>query len=212
MRAGRLEHPLVVRLCHWLSALATAVLIGSGLELFTAFPSFGDKLPPREVFVPPDFMRLGGWLGGALQWHLTFAWLFLMTGIVYVTYQLASGNYRQVLFRKADAAAVWPIARYYLRLGPRPLPRVTYNPLQKLAYTCAIALGLILVASGLALHKPVQLSLLVTAFGGLRPARLWHFLAMSGLLAFIPAHVALVALHGWSNFASMWTGTKASGR
>jgi thiosulfate reductase cytochrome b subunit len=46
----------------------------------------------------------------------------------------------------------------------------------------------------------------VWAFGGLRLTRIWHFAAMTGLLGFIPGHLIMVALHGWSNFASMWTG------
>jgi Ni,Fe-hydrogenase I cytochrome b subunit len=33
MRAARLEHPAVVRLCHWLAALAVTILIASGLEI-----------------------------------------------------------------------------------------------------------------------------------------------------------------------------------
>jgi hypothetical protein len=31
---------------------------------------------------------------------------------------------------------------------------------------------------------------------------------MCGLMAFIPGHLLMVAVHGWSNFASMWTGSK----
>lgn len=204
--AGRLEHPAVVRLCHWLSALAIAILVASGLEVFAAFPSFGDKVPQRDLFVPPEVMRLGGWLGGALQWHLTFAWLFLATGAVYTVYQVATRNYRQVLFSRADVHGVWPMVRHYFFAGPRPAQRGTYNPLQKLAYTTAIALGLVLAATGLALYKPVQLSGLVWSFGGLRLTRVWHFAAMTGLLGFIPGHLIMVALHGWSNFASMWSG------
>jgi len=65
-----------------------------------------------------------------------------------------------------------------------------------------------LVVTGAALHKPVQLSWLTTLLGGFRLARFWHFAAMCGLLAFIPAHVLMVALHGWRNFASMWIGIR----
>jgi Ni/Fe-hydrogenase b-type cytochrome subunit len=209
MRAERLEHPAVVRVCHWLSALAIAVLVASGLELFAAFPSFGDKLPQRDFFAPPDAVRLGGWLGGALQWHLTFAWLLLMSGMAYVVYQVSTRNYRQVLFSAANARGVWPMVRHYFFFGPRPPIAESYNPLQKLAYTSALGFGFVLAATGLALYKPVQLSGLVWAFGGLRPTRIWHFAAMTGLLGFIPGHLIMVTLHGWSNFASMWTGTGA---
>jgi thiosulfate reductase cytochrome b subunit len=151
-------------------------------------------------------VRLGGWLGGALQWHLTFAWLFTFAGAGYLAYQTASGNYRQVLLAGPDARGVWPMVRHYFFFGSRPPRTATYNPLQKLAYTSAIALCAALVITGLALYKPVQLSWLVAALGGLRLTRVWHFAAMCGLLAFIPGHVLMVALHGWSNFASMWTG------
>ncbi|HKB13305.1 MAG TPA: cytochrome b/b6 domain-containing protein [Vicinamibacterales bacterium] len=210
MRAARLEHPAVVRLCHWLSALAAAILVASGLELFAAFPSFGDKVPQRDLFTPPEIIRLGGWLGGALQWHLTFAWLFLITGIVYGSYQAATRNFRQVLFVSADAGGVWPMVRHYFLSGPRPAQHDAYNPLQKLAYTTAIALGLVLAVTGLALYKPVQLSSVVWLLGGLRLTRTWHFAAMSGLVAFVPGHIIMVALHGWRNFASMWTGSQRS--
>jgi thiosulfate reductase cytochrome b subunit len=203
----RLEHPSLVRLCHWLAALAVGVLVASGLEIFAAFPSFGDKIPQRNLIVPPDAVRLGGWLGGALQWHLTFAWLFGTVGAAYVIYQGASGNYRQVLFVPADVRGVWPMARHYFLFGPKPLQSETYNPLQKLAYTTALGLGVVLLVTGVALFKPVQLSPLVDALGGIQRLRLWHFSAMAGLLAFVPGHLVMVALHGWGNFASMWTGS-----
>ncbi len=44
--------------------------------------------------------------------------------------------------------------------------------------------------------------------GGFPRARIWHFLAMCGFLAFIPGHLLMVADHGWSNFASMLVGWK----
>ena len=208
MRAQRSEHPTVVRLCHWLSALAAAILVASGLEIFAAFPSFGDKVPEVDLFVPPAAMRLGGWLGGALQWHLTFAWLLMAAGLAYVVYQASSLNYRQVLFVASDVRGVWPMVRHYFFFGPKPPDRGTYNPLQKLAYTTVIGLAAVLVMTGLALYKPVQLAWLVSALGGFRWVRVWHFAAMCGVLGFIPGHLVMVALHGWSNFASMWTGSK----
>ena len=41
------EHPSVVRLCHWAFALAIAVLIGSGLEVFAAFPDSARRFRSR---------------------------------------------------------------------------------------------------------------------------------------------------------------------
>ena len=36
-----------------------------------AVPSFGVKIPQKDFLHFPAWMRLGDWLGGALQWHLT---------------------------------------------------------------------------------------------------------------------------------------------
>jgi Ni/Fe-hydrogenase b-type cytochrome subunit len=210
MSAERLEHPTAVRLCHWAIALALAVLIPSGLKIFAAFPGFGDKIPQTDLFVPPSTLRLGGWLGGALQWHFTFAWLFASALVVYLTYQIVSRNGRQVLFVTRDVRGVWPMVRYYFFFGPKPTVTDTYNPLQKMAYSVAILLLLVSLVTGVALSRPVQLSWLVTGLGGFRLTRIWHFAAMCGLLGFIPGHLVMVVLHGWRNFASMWTGWKST--
>jgi Ni/Fe-hydrogenase b-type cytochrome subunit len=202
----RFEHPAVVRVCHWAFALALLVLIGSGLEVFAAFPAFGEKIPQSDLFVPPSVVRIGGWLGSALQWHLTFAWLLALAMMVYVAYQVVSRNGRQVLFAAHDVRGVWPMARHYFFFGPRPAVTETYNPLQKLAYSVAVLLILVSLVTGFALYKPVQLSWLIYGLGGFRLTRIWHFAAMCGLLAFIPGHLVMVALHGWKNFAGMWTG------
>ncbi|HEX5110489.1 MAG TPA: cytochrome b/b6 domain-containing protein [Vicinamibacterales bacterium] len=209
MRPEAVEHPAAVRLSHWVAAGAVAVLVMSGLEIFAAFPSFGGKIPQHDLLALPEAIRLGGWLGGALQWHVTFAALLMAAGFAYAVYEAASGNYRQVLFACRDLAGVWPMVRHYVLRAPKPVVRGTYNPLQKLAYTAALALGFILAVTGMALYKPVQLSWLVTALGGFGMVRVWHFAAMCGLLAFIPGHLVMVALHGWRNFVSMWVGTRA---
>ena len=47
-----------------------------------------------------------------------------------------------------------------------------------------------------------------TGMGGFRMVRVWHFAAMLGLVSFIPGHLIMVAVHGWSNFYSMLTGWK----
>ena len=43
------EHPFVVRLCHWLNAISLFVMVGSGLQIFRAFPSFGAKIPQKDL-------------------------------------------------------------------------------------------------------------------------------------------------------------------
>jgi len=203
------EHPWAVRLCHWTNAVAIAVLALSGLRIFNAFPSFGSKIPERDLIeAVPQAITIGGWLGGALQWHFTFMWIFAGGVVSYVLWQLSSGHYETVVFTTRDVSGVWPMIRHYFFFGPKPVATSQYNPLQKLAYTAAILLGGVSLLTGLVMYKPAQLSALAWLFGGYAGARLVHFLAMCGMLAFIPGHLLMVGLHGWDNFASMLTGWK----
>ena len=205
------EHPIFVRVCHWTSAVAIGVLFASGLLIFSAFPSFGAKLPERDLIEGvPQALTLGGWLGGALQWHFTFMWVFASGGIAYVIAQVASGHFRTVLFNRRDLPGVWPMVRHYFFFGPTPSATGQYNALQKLAYTTAVFLGALQVITGAVMYKPSQLSTLGLLMGGYHNARLLHFLGMCGLLAFIPGHLIMVALHGWDNFRSILTGWKMS--
>lgn len=202
------EHPLVIRWCHWILGVSILVLIFSGWQIFWAFPSFGPKIPQRDFIHLPQSLMLGGWLGGGLQWHFTFIWIFVIAGIVYLAFQIASGRYRMLLFTPADLPGVWPMIRHYFLFGRKPLQDQPYNPLQKLAYTGAVALGILAVLTGMAIYNPNQFSLLATLMGGFRLARVWHFAVMSAFLAFIAGHLVMVALHGWNNFMSMLTGWK----
>ena len=202
------EHPLPIRLCHWLNAVSLVVLIASGLRIFRAFPSFGPRLPESTLIDIPEALTLGGWLGGALQWHITFAWIYAITGLVYLGYQLFSGRYRQVLFGLRDFPGVWPMLRHYFFWGRKPREVEPYNPLQKHAYTSVILLGILSVLTGMVLYNPVQFSLLASLVGGFHLARIWHFSIMCLFLLFIAGHLIMVVLHGWGNFVSMLTGWK----
>ena len=202
------EHSWAVRVVHWTNAIAIGVLTMSGLRIFTAFPSFGQKIPETQLIEIPAALTLGGWLGGALQWHFTFMWIFAAGGLLYVVSQIASGHYRTVLFTSRDVPGVWPMARHYFFFGDKPPVTSQYNPLQKLAYTSAFALGAISLLTGLVMFKPAQFSGLGLIFGGYHNARIIHFLSMCGILAFVPGHLIMVALHGWDNCRSMFTGWK----
>ncbi len=202
------EHPLAIRITHWVNAISLFVMITSGLRIFRAFPSFGPKIPEKVLLDIPKSLTLGGWLGGALQWHFTFMWLFAASGTFYVAYQLISGHYRTLLFTPRDILGVWPMVRHYFFFGPKPPATGQYNSLQKLAYTSTIGLGALSLLTGIVLYKPVQFSWLAFLFGGFHLTRIWHFAAMCGFLAFIPGHLIMVAVHGWQNFYSMLVGWK----
>src|SRR5277367_4467045 len=207
---GVYEHPLPVRFCHWLNSVSLFVMAGSGLRIFLAFPSFGPKIPQKNLVNFPPALTIGGWLGGALQWHFTFAWIYVLTGVAYVAYEVFSGNIRQILFIPKDIPGVWPMVRHYFFFGRKPPQTETYNPLQKLAYTSAILLGILSMLTGMVLFNPVQFSFLAALMGGSHRARLWHFGVLCAMVFFVIGHLVMVALHGWNNFMSMLSGWKRS--
>ena len=69
-----------------------------------------------------------------------------------------------------------------------------YNAVQKLAYLFVIADTVLIVLSGLVVWKSVQFPLLRELIGGFDNARVVHFFAMAGLVAFFAVHVVMVAL------------------
>jgi len=198
---GARPHPLVIRLAHWIGGPLLVLMAGSGLQIFAAYPTFGARGAeywwyPFAGTAPPTWLRFGGWLAGARHWHFALAWLFVVTGAIYVLYLLSSGEWRRRLFLPArDVGGALRMLAYYLRLNRTPPPIGFYNGLQRLAYTSVIGFGVLEVASGLALYKPVQLWWLVALLGGYDVARVVH---MSGLLLFAGftiTHLVLVALH-----------------
>jgi thiosulfate reductase cytochrome b subunit len=214
------EHPLVIRITHWVNAISLTVMILSGIQIFAAFPSFSAKVPQHNLITyPPHFtptsiggwfrgLALGGWLAGGWNWHFLFVWPFVISGVLYVVYQIFTGRFRALLFVPRDIPGVWPMVKHYFLFAKKPPLTQQYNPLQKLAYSSTIFFGIISVLSGLVVFNPVQFSWLGALMGGFHYARLWHFLAMCGFLAFIPGHLIMVAIHGWNNFIAMLTGWK----
>src|SRR5574339_1113024 len=91
-------HPLVVRITHWLNALAVLVMIASGWRIYNASPLFDWRFPPE--------ITLGGWLAGALQWHFAAMWLLALNGLVYVAYGILSGHFRRNLLPVSPRAVV----------------------------------------------------------------------------------------------------------
>jgi Ni,Fe-hydrogenase I cytochrome b subunit len=61
------EHSWLVRFTHWVNAISLVVLTMSGLQIYTAFPSFGAKIPQKDLWHVPEWMRLGDWLGEVLE-------------------------------------------------------------------------------------------------------------------------------------------------
>src|SRR6202030_2629142 len=69
-----------------------------------------------------------------------------------------------------------------------------YNAVQKLLYLGVVMAGIVIVASGLAIWKPVQLWWLTGSLGGYEAARIVHFLAMAAIATFLAVHVVMALL------------------
>lgn len=179
-------HPALVRLWHWINVLAMTLMIMSGWRIYNASPVF----PPFRF---PDMLTLGGWLGGALQWHFAGMWLLAFNGLAYLTLNLASGRLWRKLF-PLTIETVWRDLRAALRGRLTHADPRHYNGLQRAAYLFAIADLVLMVLSGLALWKSVQFPLLTQAMGGYEGVRRVHFFAMTALVAFVAGHVTMVAL------------------
>ena len=98
------EHPFIVRLCHWVNAVSLFVMVGSGLQIFRAFPSFGAKIPQKDLIHWPKAFALGGWLGGALQWHLTFMWIYSALGWCISAIRFSAGT----ISKSCSCRAIFP--------------------------------------------------------------------------------------------------------
>jgi thiosulfate reductase cytochrome b subunit len=75
-------HPGWLRVCHWLNALAILIMVTSGWRIYNASPLFN--------FSFPNELTLGGWLGGALQWHFAGMWLFGINGVIYLLINISA--------------------------------------------------------------------------------------------------------------------------
>ena len=210
---ARPTQPWPIRLTHWVNVPVLVVMAASGLQILAAYPDFGPRGAtygwyPFAGTKPPEWLRLGGWLAGARSLHFALAWLLVANGLGYLLYFLASGEWRRRLFRPLrDLPGALAMALYYLRLRREPPLIGHYNPLQRFAYTSAILLAAIEVASGLAIYKPVQLSWLTALFGGYDAARVVHFAGLVALALFTAGHVLMIALHPRA-FREMVTGER----
>lgn len=190
------RHPLIRRLAHWLMAFAVLVLIASGWGIYNASPIFGFRFPNwaalgYDVDVSLAWHNDPG-VASAIAWHFAAIWLLLGGFVAFVLQGLLSGHFRRDylpvtprgFLRDFLAAATFRLAH---RLGE-------YNSVQKAFYLGVLFAVTMMILSGLAIWKPVQLSGLTWLFGGFQSARIVHFVFMAALSLFVIVHVVLVAL------------------
>ncbi len=239
----RIRHSLTVRITHWVNALAMALLLLSGLQIFNAHPAlyWGDRSDrDRPLFalsarLTPDgpvgvtrvlghefettgvlgWSRAGDggyeargfpswatvpgprWLAMGRRWHLFFAWLFVINGLVYLTWSLGSRHLtRDLVPSTPDWRALPGSVARHLRF--RFDHTLGYNPLQKLSYAVVVlVLAPLVLLTGLSMSPWIESIVPISeVFGGRQSARTVHFVIAFAFLAFTLVHVVMVLLTG----------------
>lgn len=165
----------------------------------------------------PSWATMPSWysLADGRIWHFFFAWVFVLNGLLWLAYSLASRHlWRDLVPMRGEFGRIGATFRAHLRLHfPSGDEARSYNVLQKLAYL-AVALGALplMVLTGLTMSPRMDAGFpaLLTVFGGRQTARTIHFITAFALVGFLLVHVAMVVASGaWNNLRSMVTGRYA---
>jgi thiosulfate reductase cytochrome b subunit len=216
------RHSLAVRILHWINVIALTILLMSGLQIFNAHPalnwgisSYAGNPPLFEL--PhgfPSWMTLPGvrWLAMGRRLHFFFAWIFVINGLFYVGYSIASRHLRRDLTpSRSDWRSIGRSIQDHLRLRhPKGEAARRYNVLQKLAYLFVIfALLPFVILMGWAMSPRLDAVIpgWIDVVGGRQSARTLHFIAAWAIVAFVLVHVFEVVITGVvNNLRSMLTG------
>jgi thiosulfate reductase cytochrome b subunit len=162
----------------------------------------------------PSWITLPGEqdLATARRWHFFFAWLFVINGLIYIAYGLASGQLRAryvpTVFQLLHILDL--IKEHVLLRFPEGDEAKRYNVIQKITYFIVVLVLLpVQILAGLAMSPGMDSAApwLLLLFGGRQSARTIHFIDASLLVLFVIVHVALVVLSGpLNNMRGMITG------
>jgi thiosulfate reductase cytochrome b subunit len=215
VRKKTVRHAALVRVTHWLTAVAFLVLLFTGCEIILTHPRFywgetgnvtmkplfkipvpssRDTVPTGYNFVLPDW---NGW-GRAL--HFEAAWLLVFTALVYGVWGLWTGHFRRNLLPERGD---WSWRAFWRDLWRSPRDKTgaaTYNVVQRVAYFGVIFfLFPMVIWTGLALSPTFNAAFpwFVDVLGGRQSARTLHFFITIALTLFLVVHVTMVAMSGF---------------
>lgn len=152
------------------------------------------------------------WLAMGRQWHLFFAWLFVINGLIFTAYALASRHVtRDLAPNGKDWRSIGKSLKEHLVLKHQTGDEAKrYDVLQKLAYaTILFIVAPLIVLTGLAMSPTIDTAFpwILTILGGRQAARTIHFVACFSFVGFVIIHVFQVILTGFfNNIRSMVTG------
>jgi len=215
------RHSALVRVTHWITAIAFLALAVTGVELVISHPRFywGDTgnvetpslfelpIPASRAsvktgysFVLPD---QNGW---SRSLHFQAAWALVFAGAFYVAGGMMRRHFRRNLV--PDAASLRNgLGQALTAAGDNG---ESYNAVQRLTYL-GVVFGLVplMIWTGLAMSPAVTAVFprAMSVFGGHQSARTIHFVGFGLLLVFVLGHVAMVYRAGFrSRTMAMITG------
>ncbi|KPF91238.1 HupC [Novosphingobium sp. AAP83] len=184
-----------------------------GLEIpttgFLGFTENSIRAFPPLVTIPNYYSLAEG-----RQWHFFFAWVLVISAVLYLLYSILSKHLSRDLAlqpHERKFGHLWHDLKQHARLRfPKGEAARAYNPLQKIAYL-GVIFGLIplVVLTGLTMSPMLNAAFpwLLDLFGGRQSARSIHFLCAGGFAAFTVIHLFMVVLAGPINeLRSMVTG------
>jgi thiosulfate reductase cytochrome b subunit len=227
--AVRSRHSLLVRVTHWITFLAFAALLVTGVEILISHPRFywGEAgnvrtpalfqlpIPASRATIPTGYGYVlpdqNGW---SRYLHFQAAWVAVLTGLLYLGYGFFNGHFRRNLLpARADLSArgLSTVIARHLRLKPAGDDAAgSYNVLQRLSYLFVIfVLFPLVVWTGLAMSPAIAAAApaVVSVLGGQQSARTIHFFVSILLVLFLVVHVIMVLLSGFQNrMRAMLTG------
>jgi thiosulfate reductase cytochrome b subunit len=214
-------HSYSVRICHWINVVACVYLLWSGVHILLDFPELYWGHTGYRGY--PAAFRLADW---GLSWdeagrlgdrrwgrnyHFTFAWVFLINGLVYVGWNLYSRHFRNQMWparSELTAAHVRTELRDHVRWRSRGssdgLPpaqsRGSYGSLQKISYLILIFVYVpLMILTGIAQSPGFTAAMpwLLDLFGGRQSARTLHTIGTVALVLFVVVHVLEIAAAGF---------------
>jgi thiosulfate reductase cytochrome b subunit len=205
------KHPLAIRWLHWINFPLLTIMIWSGLLIYWANDVYklgwGDRTLLK--FFPDSFnkaLNIPFRLAEGMSLHFVFMWLFALNGIIYFFYLLFSKEWKLIFPNRHSLGEAWLVILHDLQIRKGLPPQKKYNAAQRIAYTGVIIMGFLMLLTGLAIYKPVQLYWLCTMLGGYEWARAEHFIITILFVLFFVVHIIQVIIAGWNNFRGMVAG------
>jgi len=227
------RHSALVRLTHWLTALAFLALLVTGIEILishprfywgeagnvTTTPLFKIPIPASRATVPTGYGYVlpdqNGW---SRYLHFQSAWAAVLTGLLYLAFGFVQGHFRRNLLphhTDLSAKSFSKVIAGHLRLSPAAEgDALSYNVLQRLSYLFVVfVLFPLVIWTGLAMSPAIASAIpaIVTILGGQQSARTIHFFVSVALVLFVLVHIALVFVTGFrTRMRAMITGRPAT--